>query len=200
MYKEVGTNRIAFFDFDGTLTRNDTFISFGKFALGSWKFAVALLKTFIPLASWKLGFNSSSNAKQKLFSNMFRGWPKADFDLKGKEFASVVDQDLRRDVMERLRHHQQNGDETAIVSASIYNWIAPWAKANGIDSVLSTEAETDENGRLTGRFKTPNCLGEEKVRRIRNRYPDLMKYEIWAYGDSQSDKPMLSIAQHPLKV
>jgi phosphatidylglycerophosphatase C len=53
-----------------------------------------------------------------------------------------------------------------------------------------------QHGRLTGRLLGKNCHGEEKVKRIVERYP-LNEYdEIYAYGDDHSDKPMLKLATH----
>ena len=59
--------------------------------------------------------------------------------------------------------------------------------------VLGTKVET-RDGRLTGRFATPNCYGPEKVRRIREVFPDRDNYHLTAFGDSRGDKEMLDYA------
>ena len=43
-------------------------------------------------------------------------------------------------------------------------------------------------------FATPNCYGPEKVRRIREVFPDRDNYHLTAFGDSRGDKEMLDYA------
>ena len=73
--------------------------------------------------------------------------------------------------------------------------------------VLGTQIEVID-GRLTGKFKSNNCYGEEKVHRIcealttttANAYGtpslsfDRAQYDIEAFGDSRGDKEMLAYA------
>ena len=73
------------------------------------------------------------------------------------------------------------------------NWIAPWAKENGIKEVISTEVEI-KNSILTGKFRTRNCHGKEKVQRLLEKYPSREKYFLYAYGDSRGDKELLKLA------
>ena len=94
------------------------------------------------------------------------------------------------------------------MSASIDNWVRPFFDQQGIVGleVIGTEVET-HHGLLTGRFSTPNCYGEEKVRRISQALTitkgeakpvvvpfDRTHYYIVAYGDSRGDKQMLAFA------
>ena len=51
-----------------------------------------------------------------------------------------------------------------------------------------------KDGVLTGAFATPNCKGEEKVVRLRKRFPSLADTLIEAWGDSADDIPMLTQA------
>lgn len=90
--------------------------------------------------------------------------------------------------------------KVVIVSASIGAWIRPWAQSRGIDCVLSTEADSDKSGRLTGHFSTLNCHGHEKARRITEAFPDAAAAETYAYGDSSGDDAMLAFVKHPTKI
>lgn len=191
--------RLALFDFDGTLIKGDSFILFGKFAVGQSNFLKALFKSFPVLVGWKLGLRSSSEAKQRLFYNLFNGMPLHEFERKCLDFKAEIESREKPSVMKELKTHIARGDEVAIVSASVADWIRPWAESRGIATVIGTEAEK-KNGLLTGRFSTPNCKGEEKVRRVKESYPDWGEYEIFAYGDSSGDDAMLALADHPQKV
>ena len=87
-------------------------------------------------------------------------------------------------------------DKVIIVSASIENWILPWAEKEGIEIVLATQIEVNEEERLTGYFSSPNCYGKEKVKRILEMYPNRENYILIAYGDSSGDFDMLSFADN----
>lgn len=191
---------VAFFDFDGTITRHDTFVAFGKYALGRGKFYRKALMASPYILLWKLGLMSNSAAKQKFFKLMFKGMPKRMFEELGMAFKAVIDTDVRSDMMQKMLWHKAAGHELVIVSASISDWLCPWALDNGIGKVIATEVETDGKGFLTGQFFTPNCYGAEKVRRIREEFGDLASAETYGYSDSDSDKPMLEFVTYPFKV
>ena len=94
----------------------------------------------------------------------------------------------------------RGAEAVAIVSASIDNWVRPFAdmylgKADGVPpvTVIGTQVETAD-GVLTGRFATPNCYGAEKVRRVREALGDCPDAETIAFGDSRGDKELLEYA------
>jgi HAD superfamily hydrolase (TIGR01490 family) len=100
---------------------------------------------------------------------------------------------LRPKAMERIRWHQERGDLIAVVSACPRFILEPWCRLTDVD-IIATELEVDQQKRITGRIDGENCWGKEKVKRIRSRY-DLSHFsEIYAYGDSKGDLPMLEIA------
>jgi phosphoserine phosphatase len=59
--------------------------------------------------------------------------------------------------------------------------------------VVGTQIEVID-GKLTGRFLSKNCYGQEKVNRILSLYPNRQDYHLTAYGDSRGDKEMLAFA------
>lgn len=192
--------KFAFFDFDGTITKHDTFIEFAKFSLGKDCLYIAILKNFIYLFLWKLGLITNSKAKQRLFSTLFKGRKYDWFKATGTKFKEVLDDDLNSDVMDKLRQHKLEGHKVVIVSASIPEWIYPWALENGVDTVIGTEIEVDNNGIITGEFLTPNCHGNEKVCRIKAEFPDVDNFESWGYGDSYGDNQMLEMVSHATRL
>lgn len=185
---------IALFDFDGTITTNDTFVAFIKFSKGAVAcYAGFLLFTPI-LIAMKLRSYPNWKAKQKLFAYFFRGTTIEQFDAWGHRFAAVIDKLLRLEAMEAIERHRAQGQKCYIVSASVENWIRPWADREGFEAVIATKIEVDVNGRLTGRFSSKNCHGQEKVNRVKEAIPDLSKYKTIAYGDSNGDRALLSFA------
>lgn len=192
--------KIAFFDFDGTLTRHDTFIKFAKFSVGKASFYRAILLSLPDLCLWKLGMKSNSEAKQSLFKRLYRGMEYVRFKRLGKAFISKIERDLNLDVVDEMNRHMIEGHMIIIVSASIDEWIRPWAARRGVDDIIATKVEIDASGCLTGRFSTPNCHGKEKVRRINEFVKNLDECETWGYGDSSGDDAMLATVDHPNRV
>ncbi len=186
---------IALFDFDGTLTRKDSFVVFARFAVGRRRLLLALLRTAPHLAAWKLGLCTSSKAKERLFGGLFRGMPYTQFRALGEQFVPHINAMLRPDMMQCLRRHQSQGTPCYILSASIDEWIRPWAMANGLVDVAATLIEVGADGRLTGRFASANCRGQEKITRLAHLRPDYLHHRIAAYGDSPSDAPLLALAE-----
>lgn len=193
-------SRIAFFDFDGTLTEKDTFKEFALFSVGSFRFYKSLVFTAHHIIAWKLGVKSNSYAKEKLFRNLYKGMTLHSFNEKCQKFSQHIDSILKNDTIAKLQFHQQQGDITVIVSASIENWIKPWAQVNGIDEVLATQIEVDANGVLTGNFSSRNCHGKEKAKRILAHYPEVTKMESYAYGDSSGDNEMFDLVDFPTRI
>lgn len=195
----MNRQRIAIFDFDGTLTTKDSFIEFAKFSVGRKSLVLGLVSNFLWLAAWKLRLIDGGSAKQRLFSSLFKGMRYREFKEYCNCFASRILDFERENIVNVLNSHINLHDQVFIVSASVPDWIIPWALTHGIrqQNVIGTEIEIDDKGLLTGKFSTPNCKGEEKVVRLKERVVDLSECEIFAYGDSSGDLRILEIADHP---
>lgn len=194
--------RVGLFDFDNTLVRGDSFIRFGVYALGKCRFALAVVEASPWLVAWKMGLLSSSAAKEKLFGFMFKGMGFSEFERKGKGFAAEISEMLRSDVKREMDAMRDTGARIIVATASVEEWVRPWAIANGVDFVIGTKAEVDDNGRLTGRFSTANCRGEEKARRIQQYLASESwpQCEIHAWGNMPDDMAMLEMAGFPHSV
>ena len=182
--------RVFAFDFDGTLTTRDTLIAFIRYACGTPRFLLGFLLHAPLLVLMKLRLYSNGKAKQRLFSWFFRGMPIETFDALCQSFASTHRHLLRPETVRLLQQALSEGSEVLVVSASIDNWVQPFFPAV---TVLGTQIEVID-GRLSGRFLTPNCYGQEKVRRILALHPDRSAYRLTAYGDSRGDRELLAFA------
>jgi HAD superfamily hydrolase (TIGR01490 family) len=187
-------NTVAAFDFDGTITRKDTLLEFIKFSKGSFKLYSSIL-LFLPLLlAMKLKILPNWKVKQLAFAYLYKGVSVEVFNKLCSEFCTVIDKILSTKAMEAIKSHRENNDKIIIISASIENWVKPWADKAGIDIVLATKIETDKNGLLTGRFLTKNCYGQEKVNRLLEIFPNRNDYKLIAYGDSCGDKELIEFA------
>lgn len=168
--------RITVFDFDHTLVAADSFGLFARYACGLGKFACAIGRSAATLAKWKLGLTSASVAKERLFGELYGGMCASRFESLGSSFAGVLARYENTEMNEMLRRALADGDEVAIATASVRQWVEPWAKGKGVKCVIATEAEVDCRGYLTGSFAGKNCCGAEKARRVRE----------WAAGMAQT--------------
>ena len=182
--------KVFAFDFDGTLTTRDTLIAFIRYACGTPRFLLGFLLHAPLLVLMKLRLYSNGKAKQRLFAWFFRGMPLETFVTLCQSFALSHRHLLRPETVCLLQQALSEGSEVLIVSASIDNWVQPFFPTV---TVLGTQIEVID-GRLTGRFLTPNCYGQEKVRRILALHPDRSAYRLTAYGDSRGDRELLAFA------
>lgn len=189
--------RIAAFDFDGTLTTRDTLIAFIRYACGTPRFLLGFLLHAPLLVLMKLRLYSNGKTKQRLFTWFFQGMSIETFDALCQSFALSHRHLLRPDTVRLLQQALSEGAEVLVVSASIDNWVQPFFSTFHLPPstfhVLCTQIEVID-GRLTGRFLTPNCYGQEKVRRILALHPDRSAYRLTAYGDSRGDRELLAFA------
>ncbi len=183
----------AIFDFDGTITTRGTYPGFVRFAVPPWrKLAGAIILSPL-LIAYKAGLLSDRSIRAALSRVGFRGEDPNRVRRLGKRYAETVLPGLIRPVaLERIAWHKARGDRIVVVSASLDVYLEPWCSALGAD-VICTVLEA-RGGRLTGRYVAGDCCGEEKARRIRERY-SLADYEtVHAYGDTEEDRQMLEMA------
>jgi HAD superfamily hydrolase (TIGR01490 family) len=188
---------LALFDFDGTITKRDSLPLFLRFACGTREFALGCCK-FAPVFVLYRPLKRISNhdTKSRLFSLFFSGKSELLLREKGKAFSEqIIPKLLRADAMREIDRHKERGHRVIVVSASLEEWVAPWASALGLET-LATRLEYHD-GTCLGSIAGRNCHGMEKVRRIRSLVGDAGRYVIYAYGDSRGDAEMLAMADKP---
>lgn len=195
--------KVYLFDFDGTLTNADTLLEFIRYACGRRRFYLGFALFSPILVLMKLHLYPNYRAKEKLFAWFFQGMAVDDFDIVCCRFACHNQRLMRLKALDKLREVFHYNETVCVVSASIDNWVRPFfdniSKAShSVFMVIGTEVEADTDGLLTGRFRTHNCYGAEKVRRVLEAMPQLRncREDFWviAYGDSKGDKEMLEFA------
>lgn len=184
---------IAFFDFDGTITKKDTLFEILKFHKGWWGMCWGLFRVSPWLIAMKLGIISNSTAKERLLTRFFKNTPVEEFQHTCDQFSKqILPQLLRPGALIQIQEFRQSKTPVVIVTASAENWVREWCRANDIGCIATRLEVIDE--KITGKIAGKNCHGIEKVRRIKERF-DLNKYHtVYAYGDTNGDKPMLSLA------
>lgn len=196
-YSREKKGTISCFDFDGTITDQDSFLSFlifllQKNVLTRKELAIAVLSMLHPTVIFR-----REAMKQRFlrtcFSNTFRG----SLAEHGSLFASTALLEIiRPSMLRRIEWHRAQGHRCILISATFDFYLEPWARSAGFEAVLASSLATRSNGMLSGEFSGKNCRGEEKVSRLQTYLGNLRDYEIYAYGDSSGDKALLRIADH----
>ena len=188
---------VAAFDVDGTLTWTDSFMLFLRWFAGPSDFAVKMLQIAPGAALAKLKLKSRDDVKAHAVRLFFAGVPEERFAAAAAGFAERVLPRLERaDARAKLFAHRTQGHHVMLVSASLEDYLRPWAAARLAtppEDVLGARLER-AGGVLTGRLLGPNCRAEEKFVRLKAAVgPDLDL--LAAYGDSSGDDAMLALAR-----
>lgn len=177
------------------MTTKDTFLEIIRFRHGKAKFYLGFLLFSPFLVLMKLGILSNQLVKEMVMRLYFGSMKTEAFNALCEQFAAEqIPSLLRSKALQEIEQLKRTGAAVVIVSASAENWLGPWCAAQQLP-LLATQMEV-KNGRITGRITGKNCHGEEKVRRIRAAYQLEQYKEIYCYGDTSGDKPMLALAHH----
>ena len=120
--------KIFVFDFDGTLTHADTLLAFIRFACGPVRMCMGFALYAPLLVLMKLKLYPNYKAKQKVFAHFFRGMTLARFDALCTAFAQHSEHLLRPAARSFINTVRPEAYAMAIVSASIDNWVRPFAE------------------------------------------------------------------------
>lgn len=182
------------FDFDGTLTRGESFFRFLAFATSWYRFVFCFLLSLPVLLLFVTRLMDNETAKVRVLRIFLGGRELAEVEAAALRFAQTrIAATLRPEAVAKLRGHQKQGHVCVLVSATLAIYLRPWARDMGFDTVLATELAVDERGRVTGALATPNCYGPEKAARLRQHYG--VERIKAAYGDSAGDTEMLAMAE-----
>lgn len=184
---------LALFDFDGTITKEDTFVRFVRFATPRLRLRLGTLALLPAILGYKAGRISAPALRAMISRIAFVGSKAAELEALGSEFVEqAIPSLVRNRAKDRLQWHHSKGHRIIVVSASLDVYLKHWCRAQNLE-VICTLLE-QKKGRMTGRYLEGDCSGEEKRRRIL-RYLDVGAHEeIYAYGDTAEDEPMLELA------
>jgi len=184
---------IAFFDFDGTITTKDTMLEFLQFLVGKRKYFYYMLILTPVFVALKVKFISNHLAKEILLWIFIGGRKEEEIQNSGITFCkNILPTLIRSQALDALKMYQSKQVEVVVVSASAEYWVKHWCDEHGL--ILIATRLSIKNGNITGKISGQNCHGQEKVVRIKSSFK-LDKYEnVYCYGDTLGDLPMLSLA------
>ncbi len=184
---------LVLFDFDGTITRDDSLLEFVAYVVGFKKFFRGILVLSPILVAYKLGLASNNFTRRKLLGYFFSGMSADKFDKICKKYSTTHIEDiLKQSAMDKIASYKAAGDRVVIVTASLEDWLRPWCDAQGLE-LLGTKIRR-KGGIITGEIEGQNCYGAQKVARVRAAYDVSAFDRVIAYGDSRGDREMLEFA------
>lgn len=195
----------AFFDFDGTLIKGDSIISFCWYACRKGLCSpLHLLKAGALGALYMAKWITAEQSKQGSLS-FLSGRSRKEVDAIAKDFChTVLIPNLYPEGVNRIRQHRSEGCEVWLVSASTAFYLEPLRRHLHLAGIIGTRMHVDENGVFSGLIDGHNCRGVEKTLRIAEVLAargDMVDYtSSHAYGDTAGDIPMLMLCHHKTAV
>ena len=184
------------FDFDGTLTTRDSFLAFLAWRCGVFRYALGVARLAGPFIAYLLD-RDRGRFKAAAIAEFLAGQTRATLEAKAQAFAAETAPSLLRpDAMRAWRRWQGIGARLLIVTASPEIVVAPFGRGLGAERVIGTRIAFDDAGRATGALEGANCRGAEKARRLKELFGEDVRLEA-AYGDSDGDAEMLTLAEEP---
>jgi HAD superfamily hydrolase (TIGR01490 family) len=198
------TRAAAFFDLDKTIIAKSSTLAFGRpFFHGGLINRRAVLKA----AYAQFVFSLAGADEQQMdrlraqMTQMCAGWDVATVhEIVEETLHEIVDPLVYAEAADLIEEHRLAGREIVIVSSSGADVVEPIGDMLGADRVVATRMVTEE-GRYTGAIEF-YAYGENKAVAIREVAAtggyDLA--DCYAYSDSITDLPMLSVVGHPTAV
>ena len=194
--KELNINPkeiFAFFDFDGTLIKKESFALFLLFSAGYLKVILNIIPLLYSYILYKLDIITNMSAKERAITKLLKGFSKEYLENLAKAFATKkLDKLINPQVYSRLEYHLEHGHTIVIVSANLSLYLNYWSRMHNVDEVLASVIDY-EDGVCNGKLVGLNCYGKQKVKRIieyLNHNKLNMQYS-YGYGNSKGDYEML---------
>lgn len=183
------SENLALFDFDGTLYKYDSLLSFCIYYYQQKPFRIwRVTMQVYAWILWKSKRINTSTFKSKFICFIARDSAK-EVQRMATQFWENKDA-FNEELMLALRSCQADELCVVVVSASPDLFILPACEKLGIPYVISTTLRIHNDGYTLG----PNCRGSEKIIRLREVFPT--QRIVKAYSDNNDDLPLLHAAEN----
>ena len=198
------TTVAAFFDLDKTIIARSSAYAFGRqFMESGLLSASGMMQMALGQAMYISGGHDHDQmeAARDQLSAMVTGW-RADHvrRIAEESLHQVISPYVYKEAIDLIRHHRALGHDVYVVSASAAELVEPIAAELGVRETVATRLEVVD-GVYTGEVPF-FCRGGNKATELRRiaaeRGYDLSR--CYAYSDSGTDEPMLSVVGHPVAV
>lgn len=192
----------AFYDLDGTLLSTNLVHVFAFYARNDQGILKSVGRSVSTIAGLPL-FAAADAYSRKVFNDIFFKWYKGQSEDRLRYLADELFEDVFRPAVypgtrPLLEKSRTMGLRQVVVTGALDITIQPLLRYLGITEYVANRLEFVD-GRATGRLKPPVMASATKASWIR-KYSEkegLSLNDCYAYADSMSDLPMLSVVGHP---
>ncbi|MDB2613976.1 HAD-IB family hydrolase, partial [Chlamydiales bacterium] len=171
------------------------------YSQGIWKGVLGTVKMVPSFLLYLIKKKSRAEIKVLFVTTFFKGIPLDKLQKTAENYTvEKVLPRLRKETLKSLKWHQDQGHRVILISANLDFIVEPMKEHLNIPELLATSVEVNQEGLLTGRLKSKNCWGEEKVNRLKALIGENCKNPVYAYGDSRGDKELLAFSNFPTKI
>lgn len=188
--------RVYVFDVDGTIIDGDSLRGLVKYLVPGFLHRMKIWMRLMPKLFAGSLTGDLAPAKLALLSALWKGKKKLAMQQEGRAyFEAALNKTVKKKAVSYMAELKVR-EPTAIIvllSASCGEWLQPVADFFEA-GLIATELEYDGNLIFTGNYSSPNCKGQEKVRRLLQKFPPT-QYEFVCFGNSAADKALKSVSQ-----
>ncbi|MDE0687151.1 MAG: HAD-IB family hydrolase [Candidatus Poribacteria bacterium] len=196
---------VAFFDVDGTLLKSTIvhYYIWMRFKETPFLLKYLWLVGFLPKIVYYLILDRISRPRfNETFYRNYRGMNVDEIkELSTEMFEAYLRPKIFPAAIAQIQEHKEQGTPVVFVTGSLDFIVQPIADFLNVDSVLAPQLH-EQNEQFTGKLTTVPLIGEEKAKAMQaysERHGISLK-DSYAYGDSQSDLPMLECVGNPVVV
>jgi HAD superfamily hydrolase (TIGR01490 family) len=194
---------LVIFDIDGTLIRGQSqrallSFFFEKKVVGTFYF----LKVYLWFVLYRVGLVADPRTIAEYAFSFLAGREVSGVELLIRNF---LDEKLKYNfnerVLEVLKNHQKEDRSVVLVSNAVDVLVKDIADFLNIKYYIATRLEMKDS-KFTGKISGQIVYGENKLRLARAFVQEHgFSFEnTWAYGDHESDVPLLEAVKHPIVV
>lgn len=177
---------VAFFDFDGTISFQDSFLEFLRYTDGSLKLYCCMLLNSPFILMYFLKLYSNQKMKERFFAFFYKGRSVVELEEKGRLFCNeVLPKMVYPQALQLIRWHQERGHEVYLLTASSRLWLGEWCRQQNM-KIIDTSFE-DDGQCYTGVIAGKNCYGKEKAKQIRTILAASKDIPSYGYGNGSGD-------------
>ena len=196
---------VAFFDVDGTLLKSTIvhYYIWMRSAHVPFLLKRLWLVGFLPKIVYYLILDRISRPRfNEVFYRNYRGMSVAEIKgLSTEMFEAYLRPKIFPAAISQIQEHKEQGTAVVLITGSLDFIVQPIADYLAIDAVLAPQLG-EQDGQFTGELTTAPLIGEEKAKAVQTyaEQHGISLEESYAYGDSQSDLPMLECVGNPVVV
>jgi HAD superfamily hydrolase (TIGR01490 family) len=197
--------RAAFFDLDKTIIAKSSVLAFGRpfYREGLLSRRAIVKSMYAQIVYMLVGADESKMEEvREAMLSLTKGWQQDHVaQIVAETLDEVISPIVFAEALELFDEHHGAGHKVVIVSSSPAEVVNPLGHFLGADEVIATRARIDDDGAYTGELEF-YAYGQHKADAMIEYAAahEIDLSESYAYSDSITDVPMLSVVGHPVAV